>query len=124
MCCGPLHRGEEQAVTAEALMRSRFSAFARALPDYLLRTWHGSTRPATLELDAGTTWTRLRILRVGLGGPQDTTGTVEFRAHFRSDGERGAQTEHSRFLREGGRWRYLDDQGETPLDQPAGAVPR
>ncbi|MCU1437526.1 MAG: motif domain protein, partial [Naasia sp.] len=54
-CCEPLHLGAA-AATAEALMRSRYSAFALGLPDYVRSTWHPSTRPGSLDLDDDSTW--------------------------------------------------------------------
>jgi SEC-C motif domain protein len=107
-CCGRLHRGEAAAVTAEQLMRSRYSAFAAGEPDYLLATWHPSTRPDGLELDPARRWTFLEIVGTSRGGLLDDAGTVEFRAHYRQDGRSGAQHEVSRFTREDGRWLYLD----------------
>ncbi|MET0854169.1 MAG: YchJ family protein [Microterricola sp.] len=107
-CCGRLHRGEADAATAEQLMRSRFSAFAVGDVPYLLRSWHSSTRPAELELDVGLRWYRLDIDGSSRGGMLDSAGTVEFTAFYRSDGDRGSQHESSRFVREGGRWVYLD----------------
>lgn len=107
-CCRPLHRGEATAATAEALMRSRFSAFAVGDADYLLRSWHSSTRPARLRLDPGQRWTRLEILGTDRGGLFDTAGTVAFRAHYREAGRPEALEEHSRFVRENGQWVYLD----------------
>jgi SEC-C motif-containing protein len=109
-CCGPLHRGAAQAPTAEALMRSRFTAFATGDAAYLLATWHPRTRPAALELDPAHRWTRLEVLATGAGGPLDQAGTVEFRAHYRLGAERGSVHERSRFTRAGGAWRYLDGQ--------------
>ncbi|MGG7306126.1 YchJ family protein [Curtobacterium sp. AB451] len=106
-CCGPLHAGAA-APTAERLMRSRFSAFALGLPAYLLETWHSSTRPATLELDPAQRWTRLDILSTRAGGPFDASGTVAFRAWWRTDDERGTLQETSDFVREHGRWSYVD----------------
>ncbi len=50
-CCGPAHRGEAPAATAEALMRSRYSAFVLRDTYYLLASWHPSTRPKKLTLD-------------------------------------------------------------------------
>jgi len=100
-CCGRFHAGEP-APTAEALMRSRFSAFAVGDAAYLLATWHPSTRPADLELDDAR-WYRLDILGRSRGGPLDTTGTVEFEAFHRG----GSQREHSAFVREAGRWYYV-----------------
>ena len=92
-------------------MRSRYTAFARGDAGYLRRTWHRSTRPATVDVDPHTRWTRLRVLATDGGGPEDPTGTVEFRAHFRgADGEPGALHERSRFVRENGRWSYVDGE--------------
>jgi SEC-C motif-containing protein len=95
-------------VTAEALMRSRYSAFALRDADYLLRTWHPTTRPATIDLPATRRWTRLRVLATERGGPDDSEGVVEFRAHFRDRGEPNTVTERSRFARADGEWRYVD----------------
>ncbi|MEU7172640.1 YchJ family protein [Micromonospora tulbaghiae] len=107
-CCGPVHRGEATAASAEALMRSRFSAFALGDAAYLRHSWHSSTRPDRLELDRGTRWTRLEIVEAGQGGLFDSAGTVRFRAHYREGGRAGVLAEHSRFAREDGRWVYLD----------------
>ena len=107
-CCGRLHDGTATAATAEQLMRSRYSAFAVGDPAYLLETWHPSTRPRSLELDPAVRWTGLDVLATTGGGPLETAGTVEFRAHYVAGGSAGAQHEHSRFVRDAGRWRYLD----------------
>ncbi|WP_129656803.1 YchJ family protein [Rothia halotolerans] len=113
-CCGPLHSGAREAPTAEALMRSRFCAFAVHDAAYLLRTWHPSTRPEELELDGTILWQRLEILGTQ-GGPFDDAARVRFAAHYRSrpgippeERVRGVQREDSRFLREDGRWLYVD----------------
>jgi SEC-C motif-containing protein len=106
-CCGPLHGDEATADTAEALMRSRYAAFALGDAAYLLRSWHPATRPAAVELDPGQVWTRLRILATRRGGPDDSDGEVEFRAHFRVAGEPGTLSEQSRFSRVEGRWVYV-----------------
>ena len=89
-------------------MRSRYSAFAVGDTAYLLSTWHPRNRPAELELDPDLQWRRLDILATSGGGPLDTEGTVEFRAHYRQDGERGSQHELSRFVRDAGQWLYVD----------------
>lgn len=109
-CCGPIHRGVVPAVTAERLMRSRFSAYARGDTAWLTRSWHPSTRPVELHLDPSIRWFRLSILHTSLGGPTDTTGTVEFAAAYRHGSDRGVQREVSRFVRHDGRWVYLDGQ--------------
>ena len=99
-CCGPLHAGAP-APSAEALMRSRFSAYALGLDAYVSSSWHPSTRPAELDLDDDVEWRRLQIV--------DTApGIVEFRASFRSPSGGGLVHERSRFAHEGGHWLYVD----------------
>ena len=106
-CCGVFHAGKLPP-DAEALMRSRYSAYVLEDEAYLLATWHPQTRPTTLALDPDLRWYRLDILDRTAGGPLDTEGEVEFEAYWRSPDERGSQRERSRFVREGGRWYYLD----------------
>jgi SEC-C motif domain protein len=89
-------------------MRSRFSAFAVGDAGYLLASWHPSTRPTELSLDASVTWTRLDIVSRTRGGMFDDEGTVEFIAYYRSPAGAGSQRENSRFLRSSGAWTYLD----------------
>ena len=107
-CCERFHSGAT-ALTAEMLMRSRFSAFALRLPGYLLETWHPSTRPASLELDDEIEWYRLDVISKSLGTPHDATGAVEFEAFFRG-ARAGSQRERSSFVRERGRWFYVGEQ--------------
>lgn len=106
-CCGPYHQGAP-APSPEALMRSRYSAFALDLRDYLLSSWHASTRPASLAADDTTHWVRLEILGSQAAGDQ---GRVHFRATFREGRRWAVLEEESRFLREAGRWYY--QEGET-----------
>jgi len=87
-------------------MRSRFSAFSVGDAGYLLRTWHPAARPARLDLDRGTRWTRLEILETTGGSVVATEGTVRFRAHYTDNGEAGCMEEHSRFVRHEGAWTY------------------
>jgi SEC-C motif-containing protein len=107
-CCGRLHDGSATAATAEQLMRSRYSAFALGNADHLLATWHPATRPRTLDLDPAVRWTGLDVLAAAGGSLFTSAGTVEFRAHYRAGGRSGSQHENSRFVREDGRWYYLD----------------
>ncbi|ATY12937.1 hypothetical protein CU254_22690 [Amycolatopsis sp. AA4] len=109
-CCGRFHRGEQNAPTAERLMRSRYCAFAVGEPEYLLDTWHPDTRPKRLRLDPAQEWTRLEILGRTGGSLLQNEGTVEFRAHYRYQGRDDAQHENSRFVREGGRWYYAGEE--------------
>ncbi|MGM7669746.1 YchJ family protein [Microbacterium sp. A93] len=126
-CCGRWHGrftadGTLAAPTAEALMRSRYSAFALAssgdLPEaeaYLLATWAPETRPAELALDApgqgpdeDLDWVRLDVESTAGGGPFDDDGAVTFTAHFRTPAGRHTQHETSRFVRRQGTWLYRD----------------
>jgi len=91
-------------------MRSRYSAFSVGDARFLRATWHESTRPATLELDDDVRWVRLDVLATQAGGPFDDEGVVEFVAHHRGPDGRGALHERSRFVREGGRWLYVDGE--------------
>ncbi|ARF59918.1 YchJ family metal-binding protein [Streptomyces gilvosporeus] len=107
-CCGACHTGRAAAPTPERLMRSRYSAFAVGDAGYLLRTWHPRTRPAGLECDADQRWTGLEILGTTGGSAFHDEGTVEFRAHYTLHGRADSQYENSRFVREDGRWLYVD----------------
>lgn len=111
-CCGPLLDGHP-APTAEALMRSRYAAFALAgrhpsAADHLWRTWHPSTRPDDATPDPGQEWLGLRVLDVVDGGPDDQAGEVAFEARWRQGRARGVLAERSTFVRRAGRWTYLD----------------
>jgi SEC-C motif-containing protein len=112
-CCGPFLGGEALPPTAERLMRSRFTAYAVRDRAYLLHTWHPTTRPSDLILDADTEWFRLDIIGRTAGGLLDSTGTVDFRAYHRTAGVRGEQRENSRFTRVDRRWCYLDAAAGT-----------
>lgn len=85
-------------------MRSRYSAFARGLDDWVFVTWHPRTRPDDVTSDPGTVWAGLEILSTRDGGPDDETGQVEFVARW----EGGRMHERSRFGRRAGRWMYVD----------------
>lgn len=104
-CCG-LYHAKPNAPDAESLMRSRYSAFVRGDVDYLLATWHSSQRPAELTLEAGTQWLGLEIKQHRQTGHD--TAEVEFVARFRVGGKAVRQHERSRFVREDGRWYYVD----------------
>jgi SEC-C motif-containing protein len=107
-CCGPYLAGEMQPLTAERMMRSRYTAYAVRSAGYLLATWHSSTRPSTLVLDPETEWIGLEILGRTGGGILDNRGTVEFRATYRNDGARLRQQENSSFVRANKNWFYVD----------------
>ena len=110
-CCGRYHAGplHLQAPDAEALMRSRYSAFVNGLTDYLLATWHASTRPATLGPDPpGLRWLGLDVRRHASQGADHAT--VEFVARSKLGGRAQRLHETSRFVRENDRWFYVDGE--------------
>ena len=104
-CCGP-HHTNQNAPDAERLMRSRYSAFVLGDVPYLLATWHSSQRPAELTLETGGKWLGLEIKQHRVTGAD--TAEVEFVARFRVGGKAVRQHERSRFVREDGRWFYVD----------------
>ena len=84
-------------------MRSRFTAFALGLEDYLLASWHPGTRPERIDLDPHVTWRRLQVV--------DVSGdVVEFRASYRAPEGAGLQHERSRFAQLDRRWLYVDGE--------------
>lgn len=106
VCCGRLHAGMA-APDAEALMRSRYSAYVLGLEAYLLETWHATTRPAGLDLAADPVkWLGLEVKRHSVLGPD--AAEVEFVARYKVGGRAQRMREQSRFVREGGRWYYAD----------------
>lgn len=110
-CCAPIIGGQQPAETAEQLMRSRFVAYASGQTDYLLASWHSSTRPAQLQLPADVYWRRLQVLSTEADAAADgDSAWVEFRAVYQQQGMVGFMHERSRFVREQGAWRYIDGQ--------------
>lgn len=105
-CCGPVLAGGA-APTAEALMRSRYTAFAVGDVAHLARSWHPDTRPSSIRLVPDQRWTGLEV-HEAVGGLLDQEGTVRFTARFERAGRPGALHERSRFARHDGRWTYLD----------------
>jgi SEC-C motif-containing protein len=108
-CCGRYLDADLRPDTAEALMRSRYVAYVLGRTDYLLSTWHASTRPPTLDLKGEPAcWLGLQVRRVEAGGPGDRHGVVEFVARYKIGGRAHRLHETSRFVREDGRWFYAD----------------
>ncbi len=109
-CCGRWWQGPQwlQAPDAATLMRSRYSAFVLQRGDYLLASWHPSTRPPAIDFDPGLRWLGLAVGRVAV---QDADhATVDFVARSKRDGRAHRHAETSRFVREAGRWTYLDGE--------------
>jgi SEC-C motif-containing protein len=105
-CCGPYLNDNIPAPDAQALMRSRYSAFVFQRADYLLATWHASTRPSALDFAPGAKWLGLEVRShtvLDAGHAE-----VEFVARCRDAGRATRLHERSRFVRESGRWFYVD----------------
>lgn len=107
-CCGRYLDGGEAAPTAEALMRSRYTAYALDRKDYLLATWHNSTRPALLDLENGpkTKWLGLELKRCER--LDSDHAVVEFVARYKINGRAHRLHEISRFVRKGQQWLYVN----------------
>lgn len=112
-CCGVLHGGAA-AADAEALMRSRYSAYVLGLGPYLLATWHPTTRPESLDLE---TEPRPKWLGLEIRGYRpigDDRAEVEFVARYKVGGRAQRLHERSRFVRESGHWLYVDGDFPDP----------
>ncbi len=114
-CCQPYIKGKENAPTAEALMRSRYTAFTIADIDYLMKTHHASTRPIKDKLEIfnwakSVKWMGLNVINTQNGGPSDTKGMVEFKALYLENGILQAIHEKSLFRKEKGIWYYVSGQ--------------
>lgn len=106
-CCGRYLDGGAVAPTAEALMRSRYAAYVLELRPYLVQTWHPSTRPDDFDpIPVPTVWLGLSVKRHEQ--PDDDRAIVEFVARYKVHGRATRLHEISRFVREDGRWFYLD----------------
>ena len=105
-CCGLCLNEGVPASGAESLMRSRYNAFVLQQGDYLLATWHASTRPATLDFAPGAKWLGLDVRSHTVLDADHAE--VEFVARLREAGRATRLHERSRFVRESGRWLYVD----------------
>jgi len=111
-CCGPLLNGEA-APTAEALMRSRYTAYAMGKVDYIAATHAPEAQEdfdqaGSEEMSRKVKWKGLTIEATTGGGPDDETGTVTFAARFAAQGQEQMHREISTFRKEDGRWYYVD----------------
>ncbi|MCB1936479.1 MAG: hypothetical protein KDF59_11110 [Nitrosomonas sp.] len=107
-CCGRYLEQEEVPEHAEALMRSRYTAYTLNCEDYLLATWHSDTRPAALNLTDGPQhkWLGLIIKKHEQSAPDQAV--VEFVARYKIGGKAHRLHEISRFVLEEERWFYVD----------------
>ena len=112
-CCGRYHKGNIKAPTAEALMRSRYSAYAMGNAQYLYKTWHEKTRPSLTSLrESGPQkLIALKIVSTQAGGEKDLKGIVEFIASSESNNPEEPIYQHhekSLFIKVKEQWLYID----------------
>ena len=108
-CYQPFHTAQKIPTTAEALMRSRYTAYALRDGAYLQATWDITKRPESIDFSRETiNWLRLEITETKKGGIKDSKGQVTFKAFYSQDNEEYVMNEISRFTKQGGRWFYLD----------------
>lgn len=110
-CCGPLLNNDRPAATAEALMRSRYTAYTRCDIDYVERTTHPTSREDFDKEEArqwaeGTDWRGLDIIETAGGGADDDRGTVQFIAHYAEGGLLKKHHEVATFIKDNGEWRF------------------
>ena len=121
-CCAPIIAGEKPAVTAEELMRARYSSYVTGAVDFL-RT--SATKEVQAEFDeaasaawsAQAQWHGLEIVGTKAGGEGDDEGVVEFRALYTANGEFCNHHEVAQFVREKDGWKFADGEliGEQPI---------
>ncbi|MEE2925454.1 MAG: YchJ family metal-binding protein [bacterium] len=112
-CCHLAHSGKRPAVTAEALMRSRFSAYVLRIADYIIKTTHPKFREEDFKENIQkwmnqTRWTHLEILDLSKGLVHQEIGEVEFVAEFFLEGQSQILHERSNFVKYKGRWVYTE----------------
>ena len=110
-CCQPYIKGKEKAPTAEALMRSRYTAYAEHEIDYIINTCLARgekdiDKKSTRDWSEQSTWLGLRIISSEKGGPADTEGTVEFEASYERNGMKELHHETAQFKKENSEWLY------------------
>jgi SEC-C motif-containing protein len=115
-CCQPIIEGQE-ALTAEQLMRARYTAYTQVNMDFIKETHDPSTRKKTNMEDnrawaEATDWQGLEIVKTEKGTHEDTWGKVEFKAHYKSKNDTGTHHEISEFQRKNGRWFFTE--GKAP----------
>ena len=112
-CCGPYLEGKTKPATAEALMRSRYSAFATGKMDYVYNTHHADSR-GELDMEGvkswalNSEWLGLEILSTEKGQSNDNEGKVEFKCRFHFNGSDQVHHELSSFKKVDGEWFFVD----------------
>ena len=120
-CCEPLIVGDKSAQTPEALLRSRYSAYAKKIVDYIVDTTHPDqqepdNRKTVEKWARNTEWHKLEIVNCEAGGDGDEEGEVEFKAEYTEKGKRRKHHELAKFKKKDGRW-YFFDAGTPQIKQ-------
>lgn len=118
-CCEPIIHGEVAASSPEALMRSRYAAYAMQEILWLRDSLEPSQRhdfdeKTVAEWSEKSEWLGLEIIRTEQGGPEDERGFVEFKARFKQDGVTRDHHELGEFHRKDGQWFFFDGRGVKP----------
>ena len=121
-CCAPVLSGEIRAETAEALMRARYSAYARKVFEFLGESLHPDHRhdydsAATRRWAENSEWLGLEVIDCKDGGREDETGEVEFIAVYKDKDAIHRHHEKSQFRKQDGRWYFVDGQVVPPKTQ-------
>ncbi len=114
-CCGPYIAGNAYAPTAEALMRSRYTAYVKGEIDYIVNTCvrdddHNIDVEQTKRWSQKSRWQGLSILAIEKGAPSDSEGTIEFIASYSMDGLSDKHHERAKFKKTDGKWLYLEGE--------------
>ena len=112
-CCEPILEQQQKAVTAEQLMRSRYTAYALGKVDWIIDSQSPDgrqfvDRAATEQWSKRATWHRMEVVDVKDGGPDDTEGFVDFKAYYTIAGEAITHHEVASFRKEDGTWYFVD----------------
>jgi SEC-C motif-containing protein len=118
-CCEPLLNGDCPALTAEQLMRSRYTAYVKVATDYLFETTHpdhrqGYDHKGTKLWAENSQWDGLEVLDSRNGGPEDNEGDVEFIVRYREKGLRRQHHELANFKKENGKWYFTEGTAVAP----------
>lgn len=127
-CCQPIIKGEQPAVTAEQLMRSRYSAYVNKEIDYIFTSLHPEHRADYDEKSSrswaeNAEWHKFEVLETVGGGPEDSEGQVTFFVSYTEQGIKKEHHELSSFKKEGGTW-YFVTGSNVPPKQVVRAVPK
>ena len=114
-CCGLYHSKQQKPPTAEALVRSRYSAFVVNDVDYLEQTLHPNERhdfdrEGSAKWAEMSEWLGLEVIATEAGLQSDTVGVVEYIARFSTNDKPLAHHEIGQFVQEDGQWFYVEGQ--------------